>query len=116
MANLESELDLTCPCCGATMVVDLNLRRIVAHKEPERGDKPELSDAQRILAAEAARREALFEASFHNERTKGDALSRRYEEALKHFDLVLEKYHRGAVRDGTKRGVVPKLLDAINPF
>ncbi len=65
------------------MVVDLNLRRIVAHKEPERGDKPELSDAQRILAAEAARREALFEASFHNERTKGDALSKRFEEALK---------------------------------
>jgi predicted amidophosphoribosyltransferase len=83
MANLKSELDLTCPCCGATMVVDLNLRRIVSHKEPERADKPELSDAQRILAAEAARREALFEASFHNERTKGDALSRRFEEALK---------------------------------
>ena len=62
MANLKSELDLTCPCCGATMVVDSNLRRIVSHKEPERGDKPELSDAQRILAAEAARREALFEA------------------------------------------------------
>ena len=31
-------------------------------------------------------------------------------------DLVLEKYHRGAVRDGTKRGALPKLLDAINPF
>ena len=49
------------------MVVDLNLRRIVSHKEPERGDKPELSDAQRILAAQAARREALFEESFQDE-------------------------------------------------
>jgi hypothetical protein len=83
MANLKSELDLTCPCCGATMVVDLNLRRIVSHKEPERGDKPELSDAQRILAAQAARREALFEESFQNERTRPDALSKRFEEALK---------------------------------
>jgi hypothetical protein len=83
MANLKSEIDLTCPCCGATMVVDVNLRRIVAHKEPERGDKPELSDAQRILAAEAARREALFEESFKNERTRGDALSKRFEEALR---------------------------------
>jgi hypothetical protein len=83
MATLESELELTCPCCGASMVVDLNLRRIVSHHEPERGDKPELSDAQRILAAEAARREALFEQSFQAERTRGDALSKRFEEALK---------------------------------
>ena len=83
MATLESELELTCPCCGTSLVVDLNLRRIVSHHEPERGDKPELSDAQRILAAEAARREALFEQSFQAERTRGDALSKRFEEALK---------------------------------
>ena len=63
--------------------MDLNLRRIVSHHEPERPDKPELSDAQRILAAEAARREALFEQSFQAEKTRGDALSKRFEEALK---------------------------------
>ena len=63
MAKLKSELEVTCPCCGATLVVDMNLGRIVSHQEPERGDKPELNDAQRILAAEAARREALFEQS-----------------------------------------------------
>ena len=83
MATLESELELTCPCCGASLVVDLNLRRVVSHREPERGDKPELSDAQRILAAAAARREALFEQSFQAEKTRGDALSKRFEEALK---------------------------------
>jgi hypothetical protein len=83
MATLESELELTCPCCGASLVVDLNLRRIVSHSEPDRGDKPELSDAHRILDAEAARREALFEQSFKAERTRGDALSKRFEEALK---------------------------------
>jgi hypothetical protein len=83
MAKLKSELELTCPCCNAVLVVDTNLGRIVSHKEPERGDKPELTDAQRILAAEAARREALFDQSFQAEKTRGDALSRRFEEALK---------------------------------
>ena len=83
MAKLKSELELTCPCCNAVLIVDTNLGRIVSHQEPERGDKPELSDAQRILAAEAARREALFEQSFQNEKTRGDALSKRFEEALK---------------------------------
>jgi len=83
MAKLTSELELTCPCCGATLVVDLNLKRIVSHKEPERGNKPELSDAQRILAEEAARRDAIFEQSVNAEKTRGDALSKRFDEALK---------------------------------
>jgi hypothetical protein len=83
MAKLKSELELACPCCGAALVVDLNLGRVISHKEPERGDKPELNEAQQILAAEAARREALFEQSVQAEKTRGDALSRRFEEALK---------------------------------
>ena len=32
------------------------------------------------------------------------------------FDLELEKKHKGAVRDATKRGWVNKLLDFLNPF
>lgn len=83
MAKLKSEIELTCPCCRSTLIVDTNLGRVVSHQEPEREDKPELSEAQRIIAAEAARREALFEQSVQNEKTRGDALSRRFEEALK---------------------------------
>lgn len=82
-ARLQSEREVLCPCCGATLVIDLNLARVVAHKEPASGLNIELSDAQRILADEKARREAAFEQSFNTERTKGDALSRRFEEALK---------------------------------
>lgn len=81
--SLKSEFEAACPCCGATVVIDANLRRIVRHAEPTRGDRPELSDAQRILAEEAARREALFQRSVAAEQNRGDALSRRFEEALK---------------------------------
>jgi hypothetical protein len=83
MAKLKSELEVQGPCCKATLVVDTNLRRVIAHHEPERGDKPELSEAARILADEAARREALFEQSFNAEKNRDDALTRRFEEALK---------------------------------
>lgn len=83
MAKLKSEIEVTCPCCQSTLVVDVNLRRVISHREPERADKPELSEAQRILAAEAARREALFEQSVAAEKTRGDALAKRFEEALK---------------------------------
>ena len=83
MTRLKSELEVLCPCCQSVLVIDLNLGRVVSHSEPERGNKPELSDAQRILAEEAARREAIFEKSVDAEKTRGDALSRRFEEALK---------------------------------
>jgi hypothetical protein len=83
MAKLKSEIEVQCPCCSATLVIDTNLRRVIAHREPDRGDKPELSEAARILADEAARREALFEQSFHAEQNRDDALARRFEEALK---------------------------------
>jgi hypothetical protein len=83
MAKLTSELELTCPCCGSTLVFDGNLGRVVGHREPERGNKPELTDAAKILAAEAARRESLFEQSIEAEKSRDDALTRRFEEALK---------------------------------
>ncbi len=83
MVKLSSEFEVVCPCCGATQTVDANLRRVVAHQAPEDENKPELDEAQRILAEEAARREALFQQSVSNEQTRGDALSKRFDEALK---------------------------------
>src|SRR4030095_2136258 len=83
MAKLKSEIELQCPCCDAVLVIDTNLRRIVSHRVPERGDKPELNDAARILEAEAARRESLFEQSVEAEKTQDEPLTRRFEKGLK---------------------------------
>jgi hypothetical protein len=81
--KLNSEFETTCPCCKATLVIDTNLRRIVRHVEPVRSDMPELSDAHRLLDQQAQRREDLFQQSVVAERTRGDALSKRFEEALR---------------------------------
>ncbi len=83
MAKLQTEYEVTCPCCHATLVIDAGLKRVVRHDEVERADKPKLDDAHQILADEKARRDALFEQSVQSERTRGDALSKRFEEALK---------------------------------
>jgi len=64
-------------------MVDANLQRVIRHSEPPSGPKPELDDATRILAEQAARREAVFQQSFAAEKNKDDALARRFEEALK---------------------------------
>lgn len=83
MAKLKSEFEVECPCCGARLVVDANLGRVVSHEEPVREDMPDLDAAQKILAEEKARREAVFAQSVEAEKTRGDALSKRFEEALR---------------------------------
>jgi hypothetical protein len=83
VARLETEYEVTCPCCQATLVVDTGLKRVVRHVEAERADRPKLDDAHRILEEARARRESIFEQSVQSERSRGDALSRRFEEALK---------------------------------
>jgi hypothetical protein len=83
VAKLKSELEVACPCCGTLLVVDVNLGRVISHKEPEREDMPNLDAAQKILADEKARREAVFMQSVEAQKTRGDALSKRFEEALR---------------------------------
>ena len=56
--KLQSEREIQCPCCGAALVIDLNLGRVVSHREQGSGLNIELNDAQNILAEEKQRREA----------------------------------------------------------
>ena len=83
MAKLRTEFEGGCPCCRATLVVDAGLQRVIRHAEPERPDRPSLDEAARILEEQRARRESLFEQSIQSEKTRSDALARRFEEALK---------------------------------
>jgi len=83
MSLLPTEFEVICPCCRGSLVIDQGLKRVVRHVEAERADKPKLDDAQGILAQEQARREALFEQSVVSERSRGDVLSKRFEDALK---------------------------------
>ena len=83
MAKLKSEIELTCPCCGAILVVDKNLDRVISHVEPPREDRPDLDRAAQLVDQERARREAIFQQSVESEKSRGDALSRRFEEALR---------------------------------
>ena len=71
MAHLASEIEVDCPCCGSTLVVDVSLRRVLSHHGPVRDDVPELSDAQRLLVEAAARREAVLRQSVADEKGGG---------------------------------------------
>lgn len=83
MATIASEFEVQCPCCGATLTVDAHLRRVLRHQPPPRGDQRSLDAVHDILAAEEARREALFEESRRAEAGRADSLAKRFEDALR---------------------------------
>jgi len=77
-------LEVTCPCCHSRLTVDPQLAVVLSHAPPPRvAPDVDISDAQRILAEQAQRREDKFRDSWEAERTKEDVLSRKFEEALK---------------------------------
>lgn len=81
----RSHSELVCPCCGARLTVDAELRRIIAHQPPpsHRKGSKNLDRANQVLRTEAARREAHFRQSADEERIKSQLLERKFEEALR---------------------------------
>jgi hypothetical protein len=79
-----SPFDVTCPCCGAVLTVDPEVRAVLAHREPPRsGPLSSLDKAMDALRGAGARREAAFRQATEAEKTKGDVLSRKFGEGLK---------------------------------
>jgi hypothetical protein len=77
-------IEVTCPCCQAKLTVDPDLAAVLAHEVPPRAAPDvDISDAARILAEQAQRREDKFRESWQAEKNKEDVLNRKFEEALK---------------------------------
>jgi hypothetical protein len=77
-------IEVTCPCCEAKLTVDADLAVVLAHVAPVRAAPDvDISDAARILADRAQKREDKFRDSWVAESKKEDVLNRKFEEALK---------------------------------
>lgn len=84
MSEQESTIKVTCPCCGAMLVVDPVLAAVLDHKVPARPQATiELKDAVRHLQDEATRRDEKFQQLKEAERDKAKILDRKFQELLK---------------------------------
>ena len=73
-----------CPSCGANLVIDATLGKVISHElPPKRGDAPDLDHAASLLREQRERREALFRQSTEDEKTKSQLLERKFAEGLK---------------------------------
>ena len=79
------QFEVVCPCCGARLLIDRPLGKILSHESPPKqpGMIPDLDHPERVLEQAAARREAFFRQSTEEEKHKAELLGRKFEEALK---------------------------------
>jgi hypothetical protein len=82
--NPAPPVEVVCPCCRAKLTVDPALAVVLSHElPPKTAPDVDLSEAARILADQAQRREDKFRESWEAERKKEDVLARKFEEGLK---------------------------------
>ena len=75
--------EVTCPCCGALLKIDPDLRKVTSHHAPRRHARSaDIDHAAAVLQKDAQRREALFRHSEEEEKVKSQLLDRKFAEAL----------------------------------
>jgi len=75
------DFDLLCPCCGARLKVDSDLKAVIAHEAPKVPRKFEsVDDAIGALKTHDVEREKKFAASVEAEKSKKDVLNRKFDE------------------------------------
>ena len=77
-------LNVTCPCCQAKLVVDPIFGAVLSHEAHVKpGPDVDLTQAQSILEQQKKNREDKFADSWFQETNKEDILAKKFEEAMK---------------------------------
>ncbi|MBI3474099.1 MAG: hypothetical protein HY010_00065 [Acidobacteria bacterium] len=84
MAKRESNFELTCPCCGALMKVDLSTKAVISHTAAV---KPrtfaDMEEAARALKEHDNRRESIFRQSMDAQKNASELMEKKFQEAVK---------------------------------
>jgi uncharacterized C2H2 Zn-finger protein len=84
VAKRESNFDLTCPCCGAVMKVDVSTKSVISHTAPV---KPrmfnDMEEAARAMKEQDNRRESIFRQSVDAQKHAAELLEKKFQEAVK---------------------------------
>lgn len=77
-------INVTCPCCHAKMVIDPIFGSVLSHEAPPKaGPKVDLEKPHDVLAEQHRQREDKFADSWFQETNKEDILAKKFEEGMK---------------------------------
>lgn len=85
MSTTENKtIQITCPCCDATLTIDPALGAVLDHKVPT---KPQmavtLKDAAKLVQEEAGRRDEKYQKLAEAEKNKSKVLEAKFQELFK---------------------------------
>jgi hypothetical protein len=80
----SSNVVVTCPCCDATLTIDLNLGAVLDHKAAVKPQMAvDLKDAAQMVKDEAARRDEKYKQIAEAEKNKAKVLEAKFQELFK---------------------------------
>jgi hypothetical protein len=80
----SSDISVECPCCGAKLLIDTKLQKVLSFTAPPpKRSALDLDQAATLLKEQAARREAIFKQSSEDMKIQSQLLDRKFEAALK---------------------------------
>jgi len=81
---MAKQFEVECPCCGATLKVDSDVRAVLSHKEKPRPKIIEdIGTGVANLKTQEAQREQAFKKSFEQMKTSKDVLAAKFDDLLK---------------------------------
>jgi len=79
-----STIQVTCPCCEASLTIDPSLAAVLDHKLPARPQiVAELKDAAKLVKEEANRRDQKYQQIAEAEKNKSKVLEAKFQELFK---------------------------------
>jgi|ERR1700756_4370888 uncharacterized Zn finger protein (UPF0148 family) len=84
MPKNPAPFEVACPCCGATLKIDAEVKAVIAHT-PKAVPKTfeDLEAAARAMKDQDTRKESIFRQSVEAQKHQGDLLEKKFQEALK---------------------------------
>jgi uncharacterized Zn finger protein (UPF0148 family) len=77
-------VQVSCPCCGATLTIDASLPAVLDHKLPAKPQAlRQMKDATKVLQDEANRRDEKVQHILQAEKDKSKVLDRKFQELMK---------------------------------
>lgn len=84
VAKRESNFDVTCPCCGAVMKIDVATKAVISHTAPVQPKTyNDMEEAARAMKERDNRRESIFQQSVDAQKHASELLEKKFQEALK---------------------------------
>ena len=84
MAKNSSPFEVACPCCGATLKIDPEVKAVIAHTpKPVPKTFEDMEAAARAMKEQDSRKESLFRQSVEAQKNQADLLEKKFQEAVR---------------------------------